>query len=98
MERPEQKKTAHDLSDVFNRESALPSSELSESAGAVTQNDIVNIVRGLAVVGPPRPPDQRALLPFNNVLLSHAVVAFDLPPTSSVPILVGLIEGSDSSA
>ena len=27
MERPEQKKTAHDLSDVFNPSNALPSSE-----------------------------------------------------------------------
>ena len=27
MERPEQKKTAHDLSDVFNQSNAVPSSE-----------------------------------------------------------------------
>ena len=59
---------------------------LSESAGGVTQNDIVNIVRGLAVVGPPRPPGPKGdSSPFNNVLLSHAVVAFDLPPPHPCP-------------
>ncbi len=93
MERPEQKKTAHDLSDVFNPRSALPSSELSESAGAVTQNDIVNIVRGLAVVGPPRPPGPKGdSCPFNNVLLSHAVVAFDLPPPHPCPFWLDLLK------
>jgi hypothetical protein len=34
MERPEQKKTAHDLSDIFNPSSAVPSSE------ALTNNKI----------------------------------------------------------
>ena len=47
----------------------------------VTQKDIADIVRGLAVAGPPGPPGPKGdySSPFSNVLPSHAVVAFDLP-------------------
>ena len=55
MERPEQKKTAHDLSDVFNPSNALPSSEAlidQQDRGQMLAFDFYrDPVRGGAIVG-----------------------------------------------
>ena len=60
---------------------------LVRALGGVTQKDIVDIVRGLAVAGPPGQPGPKGDSgPFSNVLPSHAVVAFDLPPPHPCPL------------
>jgi hypothetical protein len=65
---------------------------LVRALGGVTQKDVADIVRGLAVAGPPGPPGPRGEQGtkgdsglFSNVL-PGAVVAFDLAPPHQCPL------------
>ena len=54
--------------------------------GGSTQKDIADIVRGLAVAGPPHDGTKGRLRRFQQRLPSDAVVAFDLPPPHPCPL------------